>query len=297
MFSFPFTALAARVENHYPFFQVYIVYVGGACNCFCRCVFKSACYATGTSYRQHFFNCHMPYEVVLKCGLVYDWDSHGMILFPIMKALLCTCMLLLSCSLSPMLQCNFTRLEGVSFCSLACLQLLCFRGTCLLTCLSGRVEVLGFTIEQGQQPYPLFSPPSHCPLTIRAMTECTASTKSRKESQLEAKGLVRKYLSSGKIPHKSYVAKVRKFSVWLMSCVHVAEPRKRLLSEVDAGSCVMLLQPLDTSLTRFLGSFDEFNQLFGLSSVSLPVFFFLLYIFYAHYLATDILLSTVQDTN
>lgn len=220
----------------------------------------------------------MPYEVVLKCGLVYDWDSHGMILFSIMKALLCTCMLLLSCSLSPMLQCNFChqawRCEFLLSC--LCLQSLCFRGTCLLTCLSGRVEVLGFTIEQGQQPYPLFSPPSHCPLTIRAMTECTASTKSRKESQMEAKGLVRKYLLSGKIPHKSYVAKVRKFLVWFMSCVRVAEPRKRLLSEVDAGSCVMLLQPLDTSLTRFLGSFDEFNQLFGLSSVSSPFFFFFL---------------------
>ncbi|XP_060750933.1 polynucleotide 5'-hydroxyl-kinase NOL9 [Tachysurus vachellii] len=122
-------------------------------------------------------------------------------------------------------------------------QSLCFRGTCLLTCLSGRVEVLGFTIEQGQQPYPLFSPTSHCPLTIRAMTECTASTKSRKESQLEAKALVRKYLSS--------------------------EPRKRLLSEVDANSCVMLLQPLDTPLTRFLGSFEEYNHLFGLNSKEL----------------------------
>lgn len=75
------------------------------------------------------------------------------------------------------------------------------------------MEVLGFTIEQGQQPYPLFSPMSHCPLTIRAMTECTASTKSRKESQLEAKALVRKYLSSGKSRPKSCVAKIREFFV------------------------------------------------------------------------------------
>lgn len=77
------------------------------------------------------------------------------------------------------------------------LQSLCFRGKCLLTCLSGRVEVLGFTIEQGQQPYPLFSPPSHCPLTITASGDCTLYTKSKKESRLEAKAIVRKYLSSG----------------------------------------------------------------------------------------------------
>ncbi|XP_053498968.1 polynucleotide 5'-hydroxyl-kinase NOL9 [Ictalurus furcatus] len=122
-------------------------------------------------------------------------------------------------------------------------QSLCFRGKCLLTCLSGRVEVLGFTIEQGQQPYPLFSPVSHCPLTIRGMTDCSASAKSRKESRLEARAIVRKYLLS--------------------------EPPKRLLSEVNADSCVVLLQPLDTALTRFLGSFGELGQLFGLSSKEL----------------------------
>ncbi|KAM9445313.1 polynucleotide 5'-hydroxyl-kinase NOL9 isoform 1-T4 [Clarias gariepinus] len=118
-------------------------------------------------------------------------------------------------------------------------QSLCFRGKCLLTCLSGRVEVMGFTIEQGQQPYPLFSPSSHCPLTIRAMADCTASSKSRKESRLESKAIVRKYLLS--------------------------EPRKRLLSEVDADSCVVLLQPLDTPLTRVFGSFSELSHLFGLN--------------------------------
>ncbi|XP_072553501.1 polynucleotide 5'-hydroxyl-kinase NOL9 isoform X2 [Salminus brasiliensis] len=122
-------------------------------------------------------------------------------------------------------------------------QSLCFRGRCLLTCLSGRVEVLGFTIEQGQQPYPLFSPPSHCPLTITALEDCTPSIKNKKEGRLEAKAIIRKYLSS--------------------------EPRKRLLSEVDSDSCVVLLQPLDTPLTRFLSSFSELNQLFDINSKEL----------------------------
>uniref|UniRef100_A0A8B9JH85 Polynucleotide 5'-hydroxyl-kinase NOL9 n=1 Tax=Astyanax mexicanus TaxID=7994 RepID=A0A8B9JH85_ASTMX len=122
-------------------------------------------------------------------------------------------------------------------------QSLCFRGRCLLTCLSGRVEVLGFTIEQGQQPYPLFSPPSHCPLTITALEDCSVSTKNKKEGRLEAKAIIRKYLSS--------------------------EPRKRLLGAVDCGSCVVLLQPLDTPLTRFLTSFSELDQLFDINSKEL----------------------------
>lgn len=49
------------------------------------------------------------------------------------------------------------------------LQTLCFRGKCSLTCLYGRVEVMGFTIEEGQESYPLFSPASHCPLIIRSL--------------------------------------------------------------------------------------------------------------------------------
>ncbi|XP_062871334.1 polynucleotide 5'-hydroxyl-kinase NOL9 [Trichomycterus rosablanca] len=121
-------------------------------------------------------------------------------------------------------------------------QSLCFRGKCLLTCLSGRVEVLGFTIEQGQQPYPLFSPSSHCALTIRALEDCSHSGKNKKENCQEAKNIIRKYLSS--------------------------EPQQ-LLSEVDINSCVLLLQPLDTRFTRFVGSFNDFSYLFGLNSKEL----------------------------
>ncbi|XP_039509061.1 polynucleotide 5'-hydroxyl-kinase NOL9 [Pimephales promelas] len=120
-------------------------------------------------------------------------------------------------------------------------QVLCFRGKCLLTCLYGHVEVLGFTIEEGQQPYPLFSPPSHCPLTIKAFgNNFGGSSKVKKEGLLEAKAIIRKYFSS--------------------------EPSKKLMSEVGSDSCVVLLEPLDTPLTRFLTSFSELAEIFGLNS-------------------------------
>ncbi|KTF87270.1 hypothetical protein cypCar_00011938 [Cyprinus carpio] len=85
-------------------------------------------------------------------------------------------------------------------------QVLCFRGKCLLTCLYGHVEVLGFTIEEGQQPYPLKD---------------------------------------------------------------IAEPSKKLMSELDSDSCVVLLEPLDTPLTRVLTSFSELSEIFGLNSKEL----------------------------
>uniref|UniRef100_A0A3Q3X3F4 Polynucleotide 5'-hydroxyl-kinase NOL9 n=1 Tax=Mola mola TaxID=94237 RepID=A0A3Q3X3F4_MOLML len=96
----------------------------------------------------------------------------------------------------------------------AVLQSLCFRGKCFLTCLYGRVEVMGFTIEEGQESYPLFSPASHCPLTIRAL-ETSASRK------------------------------------------------KKLLKRIVSDSSIVLLEPMETPLTRFLSSFKELSELFS----------------------------------
>ncbi|KAI1897122.1 hypothetical protein AGOR_G00079870 [Albula goreensis] len=118
-------------------------------------------------------------------------------------------------------------------------QSLSFRGKALLTCLYGRVEVLGFTIEEGQQPYPIFSPPTHCPLSVTAMGNTALINKTRKERRLEAKSVIRKYLSSDS---------------W-----------QRLQSAVYSDSCLVLLEPLDTPLTRFLTSLPEHQNLFGLS--------------------------------
>ncbi|KAM9350837.1 polynucleotide 5'-hydroxyl-kinase NOL9 [Symphorus nematophorus] len=111
-------------------------------------------------------------------------------------------------------------------------QTLCFRGKCFLTCLYGRVEVMGFTIEGGQQSYPLFSPASHCPLTIRALE----SSDHTRDNRTEAASILRKYLPSAS---------------------------RKLLKRVMPNSSIILLEPMETPLTRFLSSFTDLNELFS----------------------------------
>ncbi|KAM3872556.1 polynucleotide 5'-hydroxyl-kinase NOL9 [Diretmus argenteus] len=112
-------------------------------------------------------------------------------------------------------------------------QNLCFRGKCFLTCLYGRVEVMGFTIEEGQQSYPLFSPASHCPLTITAL----GSADDSRDERMEATTILRKYLSR--------------------------PSRKKLLRSIRLNSSVILLEPMETPLTRFLSSLTDLNELFS----------------------------------
>lgn len=112
-------------------------------------------------------------------------------------------------------------------------QTLCFRGKCFLTCLYGRVEVMGFTIEEGQQSYPLFSPASHSPLTIRAME--TENTHTEEPSQLS--DILKDYLPSGS--------------------------RKKLIGKIIRNSSIILLEPMESTLTRFLSSFSDLSGLFS----------------------------------
>lgn len=112
-------------------------------------------------------------------------------------------------------------------------QTLCFRGKCHLTCLYGRVEVMGFTIEEGQESYPLFSPASHCPLTIRAL-EGSSHTR---DDRSEASSILQKYLPSAS--------------------------RKKLLKRFMSNSAIILLEPMETTLTRFLASFTDLSELFS----------------------------------
>ncbi|XP_068193803.1 polynucleotide 5'-hydroxyl-kinase NOL9 [Antennarius striatus] len=112
-------------------------------------------------------------------------------------------------------------------------QTLCFYGKCLLTCLYGRVEVMGFTIDEGQESYPLFSPASHCPLTIRALQTCSHAS----NGSTEASRIFQKYLPSAS--------------------------KKRLLKRIRSHSSIILLEPMEMPLTRFLSSFSDFSELFN----------------------------------
>lgn len=111
-------------------------------------------------------------------------------------------------------------------------QTLCFRGKCLLTCLYGRVEVMGFTIEEGQQPYPLFSPASHSPITVTAI-----ETENTRGGSTELTDVLRDYLTSGS--------------------------RKRLAGKVIRDTSIVLLEPMESTLTRFMSSFPDLSELFS----------------------------------
>uniref|UniRef100_A0A1A8PTH5 Polynucleotide 5'-hydroxyl-kinase NOL9 n=2 Tax=Nothobranchius rachovii TaxID=451742 RepID=A0A1A8PTH5_9TELE len=112
-------------------------------------------------------------------------------------------------------------------------QTLCFRGKCILTCLYGRVEVMGFTIEEGQKSYPLFSPASHCPLTIRAME----TSHDVRDHRTDTSVILQEYLTPAS--------------------------RKKLLKKVTSTSSIILLEPMETPLTRFLSSFSHLGELFS----------------------------------
>uniref|UniRef100_I3KIC7 Polynucleotide 5'-hydroxyl-kinase NOL9 n=1 Tax=Oreochromis niloticus TaxID=8128 RepID=I3KIC7_ORENI len=117
-------------------------------------------------------------------------------------------------------------------------QTLCFRRKCLLTCLYGHVEVMGFTIEEGQQSYSLFSPAPHCPLSIRGLESIRAL-----ESRNEASHILQRYLSQAS--------------------------QKKLLKSITTNSSIILLEPIETPMTRFLSSFPDLSELFNLPMTEL----------------------------
>uniref|UniRef100_A0A672HW74 Polynucleotide 5'-hydroxyl-kinase NOL9 n=1 Tax=Salarias fasciatus TaxID=181472 RepID=A0A672HW74_SALFA len=114
-------------------------------------------------------------------------------------------------------------------------QTLCFRGKCLVTCLYGRVEVMGFTIEEGQQPYPLFSPASHSPLTIRSMQ----NPDDTRDDRTEASVILQQYLSAGKQLTSCLSVFFSLFS-FFMKVNKVRKPCVVLTGEME-GSAVILV--------------------------------------------------------
>ncbi|XP_015745357.2 polynucleotide 5'-hydroxyl-kinase NOL9 [Python bivittatus] len=115
-------------------------------------------------------------------------------------------------------------------------QTLTFTGKCRLTCLYGSVQVFGFTIAPDQPPYNLYSPHTYCALTIEAAA-CKDPGKSEKEMKLEAKSILRAHF----VPH---------------------EARCRLLKRFVPHCSIVLLEHLDTPVTKFVLNHSDFSQIF-----------------------------------
>ncbi|XP_074831888.1 polynucleotide 5'-hydroxyl-kinase NOL9 isoform X3 [Carettochelys insculpta] len=136
--------------------------------------------------------------------------------------------------------------EGAAVLLLPHGQALTFTGKCRLTCLRGAVQVFGFTIAQEQPPYDLFSPQTHCALTIEAVTY-EAAEKSKKELRISARAVLRAH----RVPR---------------------DARIKLLKSVAPLCSLVLMEGLDTSVTRFILNHPEFSHIFRMKRQKSPCF-------------------------
>ncbi|CAI5782667.1 CLP1_P domain-containing protein [Podarcis lilfordi] len=136
--------------------------------------------------------------------------------------------------------------EGRAFLLLPQGQALTFTGKCSLTCLYGSVRVFGFNIVPDQPPYHLFSPYSHCALTIEAVAYKEPET-SGKEMKAEAKSILRAHL----VPR---------------------DARCKLMKDFIPQCSMILLERLDTPATRFIHSYSNFSHIFKAKRQKAPSF-------------------------
>ncbi|KAM8927131.1 polynucleotide 5'-hydroxyl-kinase NOL9 [Pelodytes ibericus] len=115
-------------------------------------------------------------------------------------------------------------------------QMLTFNGKVSLTCLYGGVRVLGLLINNNQTTYQVFSPHTHSPLTVEAMP-IKKSSKTRKEIRMEARALLRGYLS--------------------LDC------RRAIMKSFKSSSSILLLERTEDAATNFILSHPDYANLFS----------------------------------
>uniref|UniRef100_A0A7M4EWV9 Polynucleotide 5'-hydroxyl-kinase NOL9 n=1 Tax=Crocodylus porosus TaxID=8502 RepID=A0A7M4EWV9_CROPO len=114
------------------------------------------------------------------------------------------------------------------------LQRLTFTGRCRLRCLYGSARVLGFAVTPEQPAYDLFSPLTHCALSVEALRRTgPARPRARKEA--------RAALRDHGVPR---------------------DARRKLMGRFAPACSVVLLERLDTPVTRFILSHPDFAHLF-----------------------------------
>ncbi|XP_015261743.1 PREDICTED: polynucleotide 5'-hydroxyl-kinase NOL9 [Gekko japonicus] len=121
---------------------------------------------------------------------------------------------------------------------------LTFNGKCCLTCLYGSVRVFGFNIVPDQPPYNLFSPHTHCALSIEAVAY-KESEKSKKELKGEARSILRAHL----VPRAA---------------------RIKLMKSFVPQCSMVLLEHLETPATRLILSHIEFSRVFTAKKKKVP---------------------------
>uniref|UniRef100_A0A8C4UV86 Polynucleotide 5'-hydroxyl-kinase NOL9 n=1 Tax=Falco tinnunculus TaxID=100819 RepID=A0A8C4UV86_FALTI len=115
-------------------------------------------------------------------------------------------------------------------------QALTFTGKCRLRCLYGAVRLLGFAVASHQPGLPVFSPATHCALSLEALpAERPPAADLR---QLRAARGLRAALSP------------------------LAEARVKVMARFSPECAVVLLEHLDTPVTRFLLSHPPLSRLF-----------------------------------
>ncbi|XP_075461101.1 polynucleotide 5'-hydroxyl-kinase NOL9 isoform X3 [Ascaphus truei] len=112
---------------------------------------------------------------------------------------------------------------------------LTFTGKCIMTCLYGSVQVFGFTINQSQATYKLYSPHTHSALTIEGLMHKIPS-KPRKEIRMEARALLRRYLP--------------------------LDSRRTLMKSFRPSSSILLLERLEDAVTNFILSHTDYSNIF-----------------------------------
>ncbi|XP_054031784.1 polynucleotide 5'-hydroxyl-kinase NOL9 isoform X1 [Dryobates pubescens] len=127
--------------------------------------------------------------------------------------------------------------EGAAVLLLAPQQTLTFTGKCRLRCLYGAVRLLGFAVAPHQPPLSVFSPATHCALTLETLPPARPPGGDLRQLRAAARAAMRAH-------------GVRR------------QARVQALSRFAPDCALVLLEHLDTPLTRYLLSHPPLSRLF-----------------------------------
>ncbi|XP_040444228.1 polynucleotide 5'-hydroxyl-kinase NOL9 [Falco naumanni] len=127
--------------------------------------------------------------------------------------------------------------EGTAVLLLAPRQALTFTGKCRLRCLYGAVRLLGFAVASHQPGLPVFSPATHCALSLEALPAERPPAADLRQLRAAARAAMRAH-------------SVRR------------QARVKVMARFSPECAVVLLEHLDTPVTRFLLSHPPLSRLF-----------------------------------